>query len=184
MQPSDDRHSTAANGQRLSGYRPETAPGQDEIMVTVPEAAEILGTTTNAVRSRMRRGKLRREDGEDGTVYVILDAQPSSDSQTTAEDSREAVSDGRETVEDSPMVEVLKDQVAHLRDQLDKEREANRENRRLLAAALERIPAIEAPQDPASESMSEPRESDLTTSEEQDNLKQAPGSRAAPLVAV
>jgi len=48
------------------------------------------------------------------------------------------------TVEDGQLVECLRDQVSYLRDQLDQEREANRENRRLLAAALERIPELEA----------------------------------------
>ncbi len=41
----------------------------------------------------------------------------------------------------------LRDTVRDLRERLDREEEANRENRRLLAAALERIPAIEAPRD-------------------------------------
>ena len=50
----------------------------------------------------------------------------------------------------------MESEIDHLREQLDKEREANRENRRLLAAALERIPAIEA---------SEARESPQTGSE-------------------
>lgn len=45
----------------------------------------------------------------------------------------------------SQVVEILREQNVHLREQLAQEREANRENRRLLAAALERIPAIEAP---------------------------------------
>jgi hypothetical protein len=36
-----------------------------------------------------------------------------------------------------------------LREQLEAERQAHAEARRLLAAALERIPAIEAPQEPS-----------------------------------
>jgi hypothetical protein len=46
------------------------------------------------------------------------------------------------------VVQILRDQVAHLRRELAEEREANRENRRLLAAALERIPALEEPSEP------------------------------------
>src|SRR5215216_211385 len=42
--------------------------------LTVQEAAEALGITVEAVRARIKRGKLRREKGEDGTVYVWLDA--------------------------------------------------------------------------------------------------------------
>jgi hypothetical protein len=46
--------------------------------------------------------------------------------------------------------------IESLEVQLTQEREANRENRRLLAAALERIPAIESP---------EPRDGPGTVSE-------------------
>jgi hypothetical protein len=59
----------------------------------------------------------------------------------------------------STAAEALQEQVQYLREQLDNERrariESDRENRRLLAAALERIPAIEAPQDTSSESVPE-----------------------------
>ena len=72
------------------------------------------------------------------------------------------VGNSRETVEDS-LVEVLTYQVSYLREQLDKEREANRENRRLLAAALERIPAIEPPE-MDQETSPEPRDGSVTPS--------------------
>ena len=155
-----DRLKTVPNGQRRSSDhrgddhdrrtdRPEPSPTVQR--VTVPEAAEILGITTDAVRSRMRRGKLRREEGEYGTVYVLLDAKDSQDGQDghpTAEDGygtgTPAGGNSRETVEDGPLVGELRERVRSLETQLDHERQANRENRRLLAAALERIPAIEA----------------------------------------
>ena len=41
--------------------------------MTVVEAAAILGVTPDAVRSRLRRGTLTKEVGEDGTVYVRFD---------------------------------------------------------------------------------------------------------------
>jgi hypothetical protein len=129
--------------------RPEPSPTVHRM--TVPEAAEILGITTDAVRSRMRRGKLRREEGEYGTVYVLLDAKDAHDGQEghpTAEDGHGTGTptggNSRETVEDGPLVGELRERVRSLETQLDHERQANRENRRLLAAALERIPAIEA----------------------------------------
>ncbi len=50
----------------------------------------------------------------------------------------------RDTPTDTPTDQ--SELIAVLREQLAAEREANRENRRLLAAALERIPAIEAPE--------------------------------------
>ena len=58
----------------------------------------------------------------------------------------------------APLVESLQDPVAYLREQLAAERRANDENRRLLLAALERIPpqleppseAEDAPESPPS----------------------------------
>ena len=102
----------------------------------------------------MRRVKLRREEGEDGTIHVVLEGSE------VHQDS-----DGRETVQDS-LVEVLSEQVSYIRGQLDKQREANRENPRLLAAALERIPGLE----PAREASSEPREPSQTSSEQQGSV--------------
>jgi hypothetical protein len=138
----------------------------------VPEAAEILGITTDAVRSRMRRGKLRREEGEYGTVYVLLDTQNAPNGQdgpSTAEDGQGAGTptggNSRETVEDGPLVGVLRERVRSLETQLDHERQANRENRRLLAAALERIPAIEA---------GDERESSVTATEGTDRGEAPP----------
>jgi hypothetical protein len=41
---------------------------------TVHEAALMLGLSVDAVRKRAERGTLKREKGEDGTVYVLLDS--------------------------------------------------------------------------------------------------------------
>jgi hypothetical protein len=72
-------------------------------------------------------------------VYVVLDARP-TDEHTTDQTTGHTA-----------------ELIATLREQLDLERQAHAEARRLLAAALERIPpAIEAPASP------EPRESPET----------------------
>jgi hypothetical protein len=49
--------------------------GQDNgtLRVTIREAASRLGVTEGAVRKRIQRGSLRKENGEDGRVYVYLD---------------------------------------------------------------------------------------------------------------
>jgi hypothetical protein len=144
----NDRPQTGSNG-----HPPPTdrrRPSSTAYRVSVPEAAEILGTTTDAVRSRMRRGKLRREEGEDGTVYVLLDGNV-HDRPTTASDGRETgnptVGNGRETVEDSPLAERMASEIDHLRVQLEEAHAANRENRRIIAALTQRIPEIEASRD-------------------------------------
>ena len=61
-------------------------------------------------------------------------------------------------------------EIEHPREPLDKEREANRENRRLLLAGLERIPAIESSPDiPNHDTPPEPSEADLSISAKRDN---------------
>jgi hypothetical protein len=102
---------------------------------TVAEAAEILGISAEAVRGRIRRGTLPVER-ESGTVYVLLD-HPSGD-RTTADQPR--------TTDDQPddRTDLL---IAELQDRVRSLEEANRENRRIIAALTSRIPAIEAPQE-------------------------------------
>jgi hypothetical protein len=105
-----------------------------ERKVTVQEAAEALGTSVDAIRQRIKRGKLSRaepDDPDDSRVYVWLDGDYTA--------ARHHV-EGEASANLGALVESLQDQVEYLREQLAREREANSENRRLLAAALERIP--------------------------------------------
>ena len=121
--------------------------------LTVQEAADVLETSVDAVRQRIKRGKSERaepDDPADNRVYVWLDGEH-------AETRHKAKVDGSQNGD--ALVESLQDQVEYLRAQLEREREANRENRRLLAAALERIPPqLEAPR----ETPPEPRESPVS----------------------
>jgi hypothetical protein len=111
--------------------------------LTVQEAAEALDTSVDAIRQRIKRGKLPRaepDDSDDNRVYVWLDGNHT--------EARHHV-EGEISANLGALVESLQDQVQYLHEQLDREREANRENRRLLAAALERIPPqLEAPPEP------------------------------------
>jgi hypothetical protein len=127
---------------------------------TVSEAAEILGISAEAVRGRIRRGTLPVER-EGGRVYVLLEKAP--EDRTTADQSR--------TTADQPddRTDAL---IAELQDRVRSLEEANRENRRIIAALTSRIPAIEAP--------SEARESPETVEEEHDRAESrpdAPGSQ-------
>jgi hypothetical protein len=94
-----------------------------------------LGISAEAVRGRIRRGTLPVER-ESGTVYVLLD-HPSED-RTTADQPR--------TTGDQPddRTDLL---ITELQDRVRSLEEANRENRRIIAALTSRIPAIEAPPD-------------------------------------
>jgi flagellar motility protein MotE (MotC chaperone) len=92
-----------------------------------------LGLTVDAVRSRIKRRTIDHVR-VGGRVYVLLGAdevRPNYDHDTD-----------QETRESEDRTGEL---IATLREQLQAERKAHAEARRLLAAALERIPAIEAP---------------------------------------
>jgi predicted ArsR family transcriptional regulator len=102
--------------------------------VTVQEAARRLGISESGVRKRVKREQLDsthdRERG--GRVYVYLDS---------------AVTDADPVPDSVPdkYVASLEDQVESLREQLAAEREANRENRRIIIALTSRIPELESP---------------------------------------
>src|SRR5215212_1770488 len=116
------------------------ATGADRRRLTVPQAAEALGVTVDAVRGRIRRGKLEAEH-EAGAVYVWIDAPDDGDRRGPSATSQ------RRSGDQSARIEDLREQVAYLRDQLEQANERDRENRRIIAALTSRIPAIEAPQE-------------------------------------
>jgi hypothetical protein len=106
----------------------------------------MLGITTGAVRNRLSRGTLRSTK-EDRTVYVLPPADMSRDTKRDSVDTPR----GMPHPESDALTSELRDRLRYVEGQLEAERQAHAEARRLLAAALERIPAIEAPQE-ASES--------------------------------
>ncbi|MBV9455305.1 MAG: hypothetical protein JOZ19_14520 [Rubrobacter sp.] len=108
--------------------------------VTVPDAAVLLGLSEDAVRSRLKRGTLRKEKDEDGTVFVVLSAESPTD-RPTSNRGRPAAN---QTPVPADLAKLLRDQVEYLREQLAEEREANRENRRIIAGLVQRVPELEA----------------------------------------
>ena len=123
---------------------------------TVAEAAEIFGISAEAVRGRIRRGTIPVER-EGGTVYVLIEGAERH--RTTGDQSR--------TTDDQPSdrTDLL---IAELQDRVRSLEEANRENRRIIAALTSRIPAIEAPASP------EARESPETSSEPSEGAEPHP----------
>jgi hypothetical protein len=102
--------------------------------VSVAEAARVLGITEGAVRKRVERRKLAAEHAPDGRLIVHLERD------TTATDTTR---DRPRPSRDERYTSSLEEQVEYLRSQLDQEREANRENRRIIAALTSRIPELE-----------------------------------------
>jgi len=115
--------------------------GSPDRLATVVEAADILGITPDAVRSRLRRGTLKPspERGEDGEVLVIMPAPRSADqsgdqSETVSDKSIDQSADKSATDRDSsstvPLVDEMREEVAFLREELRREREARVEEKR------------------------------------------------------
>ena len=109
--------------------------------LTLRQAATVLGVSESAVRKRVERGTLRSDKGPDGKRYVYLDvAEPGAD--TMADEG----ADTSATPEHDALISELKAHNDTLREQLESERQAHAEARRLLLEALTKIPAaIEAP---------------------------------------
>ena len=108
---------------------------------TVAEAADMLGITTGAVRNRLSRGTLRKVK-ESGTVYVLLPADMSRDAERDADETP----GGMPPPERDALTSELRAHNDTLREQLEAERQAHAEARRIIAGLVERIPAIEAPE--------------------------------------
>jgi hypothetical protein len=112
---------------------------------TVREVADMLGISEGAVRNRLSRGTLRSVK-EGGTVYVLLPDDMSTDRERDVTDTP----GGMPRSDSDALTSELRDRLHYVEGQLEAERQAHAESRRLLAAALERIPAIEAPESPES----------------------------------
>jgi hypothetical protein len=111
--------------------------------VTVAQASEILGVTVEAVRGRIKRGTLEHERLS-GTVYVLLHA----DQMPTGRQPGDDQTTDRLQSDSTALISAKDETIATLRDQLEAERQGHAEARRLLMAALERIPPqLEAPQE-------------------------------------
>ena len=150
MRPTSDEN----NGQPTTGQATSKPTNQH---VTVADAALLLGISEDAVRSRLRRGTLRRETGKDGTVFVVLgtdrqatNQRPANDRSTDQQTNQPTTSQATDASDadgeryQDELLEVLRDEVSHLRDQLDRERDASAELRRIVAGLVQRVPELEA----------------------------------------
>ncbi len=139
--------------------RSQTEHPDERRRVTVSEAADILGITAEAVRTRIKRGRLdsvKDPPKPGGTVYVLLEADqtgpntdPTSQSQDQTIDQTPSDATGRFA---EAMIEELKDRVRYLERVLQEEREARTDERRrhdtLMAQLMQRIPELESPGEP------------------------------------
>jgi hypothetical protein len=99
----------------------------------VQEAAEVLGTSVDAVRMRVRRGNLESEKGPDGRVHVWVN-------------SDESETKPRPNGKSTALISAKGETIRVLQVQLEAEREAHREARRIIAGLVQRIPELEPPE--------------------------------------
>lgn len=115
-----------------------------EERLTVPEACEALGISEGAVRKRIARGTLRSERDAQGRVLIVLDDAT----------RREAAG---QTAGQPGGQDPYRELVEELRDRVRSLEEANRENRRIIAGLIQRVPELEAAsQDEPQEASQEP----------------------------
>jgi hypothetical protein len=105
--------------------------------VSVPQAADHLGTTVDAIRKRVQRETIPHERDRDGRVWILLDTgRPRQDTDQDTD---------RPQSEPDALISEMRGRIEDLREQLEAERQAHAEARRIIAGLVERIPAIEAP---------------------------------------
>ena len=149
---------------------------------SVREAAELLGTTVDAIRKRVQRGTIPYEKDSDGRVWILLG--PGQDATGHRQDTGQPQSDSAALI--SEMVEELRDEVHYLREQLHQElerRSAEAERYQQIVAALttanaslsERLRALEPPQ----ETPSEERQSPETAAEASEGREPRPATEGA-----
>jgi IS30 family transposase len=116
-----------------------TRGGLDRAL-TVAQAADALGVSQDAVRKRIRRGTIQSGRDDSGRVYVYVPA-----SETVHKTDQDT---SRTQPDSAALTSELRDRLRYVEGQLEAERQAHAEARRLLMVALERIPPqLEAPQE-------------------------------------
>jgi hypothetical protein len=135
-------------------------PGDEMVRITVAEAAHRLAISEAGVRKRVQRGQIPHERDDAGRLFVWVSPGETrhAESQDEAEQSRDSA---------TALVEEMRDRLRYVEGQLEAERQAHGETRRLLLSALEKIP-------PAIEPPSEPRESPETVTEQPGRVEPQP----------
>jgi hypothetical protein len=124
-----------ARGQRRAPYRTPPGTSGDGRSPYCGGAAGRLGITKEAVRKRIHRGTLHADKDADATVRVH--GPPCGMASGTASPESRDV-----------LVAEMRARITGLKEQLDQERTASAEVRRILGALIQRIPELEAPAEP------------------------------------
>jgi hypothetical protein len=127
--------------------------------LSVSQAAEVLGVTQAALYKRIQRGTVAHDKDSEGHVFIYLDASDippdkSMDEPDMSTDGSMDRSNGAELIAE------LRTHNEHLRQEVEAWREEARRKDAILMTMAQRIPELEAAQ--------EPRDGPLRASEEAD----------------
>ena len=135
--------------------------------MTVHDAARRLGISEDAVRMRVKRGKLEAER-ERGRLYVLLDLVPTTEPTDRTDE----------------LIAELRDRVRSLEHKLDQEREARTEERRRADTVIAQLSAANAEQARTIRAIEAPREpSEAQEPSEMDHLRVRHGATEEPFTA-
>ena len=146
----------------MNEHTDQVHPNDTQTKVTVAEAAQLLGLSAEAVRSRVQRGTLKSTK-EKGTVYVLLNTDANGRTQTSSkrhpnvdEDTTQTDTQTRLDGDQTRFIASLEGQIEWLR------REVERKDT-IIMSLSQSIAALEAPAAP------DLRDSDISASEGKDN---------------
>jgi len=153
---------------RFTGDIPNGTPN-DISRLTVPEAAQALGISPEAVRNRLSRNTLDSTK-ENGTVYVLLDNDRLRSTADIPNDTSRHTGDRSTDIpgESASLISAKDETIRVLSEQLEAERTASAELRRIVAGLVQRVPELDLagpPESPesASESTAAPPEQQEAT---------------------
>ena len=156
LRPNDDQTMNTARARSNNAHsedpptvwtRTDDARTADWKRVTVAQAAELLGLSAEAVRSRVQRGTLESEKVS-GTVYVLLE----DTAQTSPNNHESYATDGTQTNligDQTEFIGSLQGQIEWLR------REVERKDT-LLMTLMQRVPELDPVRDPTPEPQDDP----------------------------
>lgn len=125
---------------------PDSSPDTSPDSLDITEAAARLGLSTETVRKRLQRGKIKGHKAADGSWRVFLppDRQPGQPQDNSPDSSPDSSPDRA-----APLVAALRDEVAFLRSQLQaRDEEIRRAHVLLQQAQQQSMALLAAPQQP------------------------------------
>lgn len=127
--------------------------------MSVREAAQLLGISSDGVRMRIKRGSMESERDEEGHIWVWADT-PSQEPNSSGEHN-------------SVEVESLREQVTYLRSVIDQRDEELQRAHQLLGESLSQLRALNAPAREAPQDIeeSQPSEESLQREESSDEAR-------------